>query len=222
MDCPSCREFVRASTAVCPYCGARVPIVDAPPKLIPLSSQPAPQKVDALPKQMSVSPQPAPQKNVNVVPKLIECPNCGEETPTDSIKCRVCSHILSKSNNVKTRFRNDTANISGPTLICTKCGFSNIPEKKSCKSCGSPLYSEETPLPQTNFSTDHVSLEERMSALEQEIVRQVRAGWLLITRTDTSAQMVSGRSGMLTSLLKRSESLYIEVDKFGNIRHTKV
>lgn len=208
MNCPSCGEFVRTGTAVCPYCAARVPIVDATPNPVPMALQPEPQKI------------------ANTTAKLMSCPNCREDTPIDSIKCRACGYILSRAKNEPNRpaprYRSDTAKISGPTLICTKCGFSNIPERRTCRSCSAVLYSEEATPSHTTSSAVPISLAERKSNLDQEIVRQVRAGWLLITRTDTSAQMVSGRSGLLTSLLKRSESLYIEVDEFGNIRHTKV
>jgi hypothetical protein len=208
MNCPSCGEFVRAGVAFCPYCSARVTIVDAPPK-----PAPAPEQVTS-------------QKTIRAAPKFIKCPHCGEETAESSIKCTACGGILSKAKNESPNQslpqRRDPAIISGPVLICVKCGFSNIPEKRLCKNCGSSLYSESDAPPHADLDNSPVALEQRKSILDQEVVRQVRAGWVLITRTDTSAQMVSGRSGLLKSLVRRNESLYIEVDESGQIRHTKV
>jgi len=83
-----------------------------------------------------------------------------------------------------------------------------------------------------------LSLEERKNILDREISKYTKQGWRVVSRTDTSAQLVrdKGASCLVALILalfllvpavlylllyKGTEGLYIEVDEDGNIRVTR-
>ncbi len=83
-----------------------------------------------------------------------------------------------------------------------------------------------------------ISIEEQKEILEKEISRYARQGWRIISRTETSAQMVRDKQAscllafilalffLLPAILylllyKGSENLYIEVDERGKIIATR-
>jgi hypothetical protein len=82
-----------------------------------------------------------------------------------------------------------------------------------------------------------MTIDERRAILEEEIAKQVRAGWTVVSRTDTTAQLTAteGPNGCVLLFLllffiipgilyvlfyKGSKSLYLEVDEQGNVKHT--
>jgi len=137
-------------------------------------------------------------------------------------------------------------------LTCRECGFANIPDRRICKNCGASLYatlehSPRSPVSSTlsssssavSASVTPLPIEERRTILDREVARYVSAGYILISRTDNTAQLVSETSpngclliglfllGIVPGLIymmisKRTESLYIEVDDFGHLNHTSM
>ncbi|MEN9935040.1 MAG: hypothetical protein RLZZ387_1619 [Chloroflexota bacterium] len=120
-------------------------------------------------------------------------------------------------------------------VVCASCGLANIPERSSCKQCGESLRAP-APVP-TEENSVQLTLDERRDILDAEIVRQVTAGWRVVSRTDTTAQLLTDRGpngciglllliffvvpGILYMLLyKGSSSMYIDVDPFGQVRRT--
>ena len=116
---------------------------------------------------------------------------------------------------------------------CPKCGFWNIDERKTCKSCGASLIAAEEP-----DEVGLLSLEERQVILRKEISHFVREGWRLQAQTETTAQMVKDKraNGCLLILLlcllivpgilyllmfKGQDSLFIEVGGAGQVLRTQ-
>lgn len=86
-------------------------------------------------------------------------------------------------------------------------------------------------------SADVITIEARRAILDAEIANQVKTGWRVVSRTDTTAQLVKdkGPDGCITIFLllffivpgilymilyKGSENLYLEVDDRGNVKRT--
>ena len=86
-------------------------------------------------------------------------------------------------------------------------------------------------------SVDVVTVEARRAVLDGEVASQVKLGWRVVSRTDTTAQLVKdkGPDGCVTIFLllffivpgilymilyKGSENLYLEVDDHGNVKRT--
>jgi hypothetical protein len=82
-----------------------------------------------------------------------------------------------------------------------------------------------------------LTVDERKAVLETEISKEVRQGWRVISRTDTTAQLSKdvGPNGCVAIVLllflivpgilylllfKGTESLYLEVDEQGAIKRT--
>jgi len=83
-----------------------------------------------------------------------------------------------------------------------------------------------------------LSLEERREILDREIAKYVKEGWRVVSRTDTTAQLLRDKSAscMLAFILalflivpailyyllyRGTEGLYIEVDEAGEVHITK-
>lgn len=116
-------------------------------------------------------------------------------------------------------------------IICPHCGLVNHPQRKTCHECHGDLTAPPAPVSDTPLSLD-----ERRNLLDQEIIKHTSHGWRLTTRTDTSAQMIKDkqRSGCLVVVLLclgiipgliylsatgAPDSLYLDIDQFGRIRH---
>jgi hypothetical protein len=118
-------------------------------------------------------------------------------------------------------------------IACPHCGFLNIEERTSCKSCGKDLHAQATPI-----SSAPLEINARTVILDEEIARQVGAGWRLQVRTETTAQLVRETSdvngcivillfflaivpGILYMMLaKKTESMFIQIDPYGRILRT--
>jgi hypothetical protein len=139
-------------------------------------------------------------------------------------------------------------------IVCAKCGLSNITERRTCKQCGTNLHDDNiAALPVSNqpaatfpvtsatvaLSTNRepLPLDQRKAILENAIAIQARTGWLLVSRTDTTAQMTMEKrpSGCIAIILfllgivpgiiylmlsQGTATLYIEVDEYGSVRRT--
>ena len=83
-----------------------------------------------------------------------------------------------------------------------------------------------------------LTTEERKAILDREVSQQVRAGWRIVSRTDTTAQLVYQQSasaclGIILLLIcivpgilyfmfaSKIRNLYIEVDEEGQIKRTQ-
>ncbi len=82
-----------------------------------------------------------------------------------------------------------------------------------------------------------ISIEKRREILEQEIAKYVKEGWHVVSRTDKTSQLTRERGAsclvafilaiflivpavLYLLLYKKTEGLYIEVDRDGNVHIT--
>lgn len=122
--------------------------------------------------------------------------------------------------------------VRGP-IACPRCGRLNSSARTTCKSCGASLNE-----PEVDVSAVPLSIEERKAILDAEIANQVKLGWRVASRTDTTAQLVADKKpdgcvavllllfllvpGILYLLLYRgSRSLYLEVNEQGRVLRTQ-
>lgn len=130
-------------------------------------------------------------------------------------------------------------------VICGQCGLSNIPERQTCKSCGASLAgisqrrigNQVIQSVSGAASHDPLSFEARKAILEDHIRLQAGAGWVVTSRTDTAAQMISEkRPNVVLALLlfvlgiipgiiylavaRGTDTIYIEVDEYGQVART--
>jgi membrane protease subunit (stomatin/prohibitin family) len=71
------------------------------------------------------------------------CPNCGEDNPATSIKCRSCGHAMPQSCRACSASVPDGAKFCPECgvkvlLACSKCGVDLLPSVKFCPNCGEP------------------------------------------------------------------------------------
>lgn len=115
-------------------------------------------------------------------------------------------------------------------IVCPHCGLVNHPQRRTCHQCHGDLTAAPIAV-----STTPLSLDNRRTLLDQEIIAQAGRGWRLTTRTDTSAQLIKEKQingclaiillclGIIPGLIymaatRAPDSLYVDIDEFGRIR----
>ena len=118
-------------------------------------------------------------------------------------------------------------------VLCADCGYENSPHRTTCKKCHVNLEEAQYKASQATLTGERLSIEERSEILGREINRYVRQGYRVVSRTDTTAQLVKPKEFslfwaiigflflyLLYYLSKKDETLYLEVLPNGQIAKT--
>ena len=124
--------------------------------------------------------------------------------------------------------------------VCPSCGYANSPYRVTCKNCRGDLNGLLAQEQERSAQAAHapLSLEARRDLLDREIARYIQEGFRVLSRTDTTAQLVKPKTFSLVWFLiwmllligwlfyvayylaKRDETIYLEVTPGGRVRRT--
>ena len=130
--------------------------------------------------------------------------------------------------------------MAAKVLFCPKCSQLNTDRRTTCKSCGTNLREAVSDIEQEYLDAGvELQLSERSDILSNEINKYAGIGYRVVSRTETSAQLVKPKEfNFLAALLwflllavgviiyilyylsKKDDTVYLMVSKNGKVTRT--